>query len=99
MRVGLGTAAVGRHLRLHPVAATLGIFEEEVRPWEGTMQAIYSDEHRDLEGGYGLKYETTAAHPTFIAAFTPWQGAASHAELMDHARYCVGIGALLRDSS
>ena len=31
------------------------------------MQAIYSDEHRDLDGGYGLKYETTAAHPTFIA--------------------------------
>jgi long-chain-alcohol oxidase len=94
---GIGTDAVGRHLRLHPVSATLGIFEAEVRPWEGTMQAIYSDEHRDLDGGYGLKYETTAAHPTFIAAFTPWQGAASHAELMDQARCGVGIGALLRD--
>ena len=55
------------------------------------------DEHRDLDGGYGLKYETTAAHPTFIATLTPWQGAASHAELMDQARYSVGIGALLRD--
>lgn len=94
---GIGNDAVGRHLRLHPVSATLGIFDAEVRPWEGTMQAIYSDEHRDLDSGYGLKYETTAAHPTFIAAFTPWQGAASHAELMDQARYGVGIGALLRD--
>jgi long-chain-alcohol oxidase len=94
---GLGNSIVGRHLRLHPVAATLGIFEEEVRPWEGTMQAIYSDEHRHLDGGYGLKYETTAAHPTFIATFTPWQDAARHAELMDQARYAVGIGALLRD--
>jgi long-chain-alcohol oxidase len=94
---GLGNDAVGRHLHLHPVAATLGIFEEEVRPWEGTMQAIYSDEHRNLDGGYGLKYETTAAHPTFIATFTPWRGAARHAELMDRVRYGVGIGALLRD--
>jgi long-chain-alcohol oxidase len=94
---GLGNSVVGRHLRLHPVAATLGIFEEEVRPWEGTMQAIYSDEHRHLDGGYGLKYETTAAHPTFIATFTPWRDAARHAELMDQTRYSVGIGALLRD--
>jgi choline dehydrogenase-like flavoprotein len=94
---GLGNRVVGRHLRLHPVAATLGIFEEEVRPWEGTMQAIYSDEHRHLDGAYGLKYETTAAHPTFIATFTPWPGAAGHAELMDQARNAVGIGALLRD--
>jgi long-chain-alcohol oxidase len=94
---GIGNHVVGRHLRLHPVAATLGIFEEEVRPWEGTMQAIYSDEHRFLDAGYGLKYETTAEHPTFIATFAPWQGAARHAELMDRARYGVGIGALLRD--
>jgi long-chain-alcohol oxidase len=96
-RSGLGNSVVGRHLRLHPVAATLGIFDEEVRPWEGTMQAIYSDEHRDLDGGYGLKYETTAEHPTFIATFTPWQGAVRHAELMDRVRYGVGIGALVRD--
>jgi long-chain-alcohol oxidase len=96
-RSRLGNDVVGRHLRLHPVAATLGIFDEEVRPWEGTMQAVYSDEHRNLDGGYGLKYETTAEHPTFIATFTPWPGAARHAELMDRARYGVGIGVLLRD--
>ena len=96
-RSGVGTAAVGRHLRLHPVAATLAVFDEEVRPWEGTMQAIYSDEHRDLDEGYGLKYETTSEHPTFFAAFMPWRGAAGHAELMDRMRCEVGIGALLRD--
>ena len=27
------------------------------------MQAIYSDEHRYLDGGYGVKYETAAIHP------------------------------------
>jgi hypothetical protein len=96
-RSRLGNSVVGRHLRLHPVAATLGIFDEEVRPWEGTMQAIYSDEHRNLDGGYGLKYETTAEHPTFIATFTPWRGAESHAKLMGRLRYGVGIGVLLRD--
>ena len=58
--------------------------------------AIYSDEHRDLDGGYGLKYDDSGT-PDLIAAFTPWQGAASHAELMDQARYGVGVGALLRD--
>jgi long-chain-alcohol oxidase len=96
-RSGLGNGAVGRHLRLHPVAATLGLFDREVRPWEGTMQAIYSDEHRYLDGGYGLKYETTAEHPTFLAIFAPWRGARDHADLMDQMRYGVGLGALLRD--
>ena len=40
-----------------------GVYDEEVRPWEGTMQALYSDQHRNLDGGYGLKYETAAGHP------------------------------------
>ena len=39
-------------------------FDEKLDPWEGTMQALYSDEHRDLmDDGYGVKYETAAIHP------------------------------------
>jgi long-chain-alcohol oxidase len=94
---GLRNPNIGRHLRLQPVAAVAGIFDDEIRPWEGTMQAVYSDEHRDLDGGYGVKYETAATHPSLPAALLPWRGSAHHAELMRALPRLVGIGVLLRD--
>jgi choline dehydrogenase-like flavoprotein len=96
-RSGLRNPNIGRHLRLHPVAGVAGLFDEEIRPWEGTMQAIYSDEHRDLDAGYGVKYETAAAHPSLPAALLPWRGSERHAELMTGLPHLVGIGVLLRD--
>lgn len=96
-RSGVGGSAVGRHLRLHPVGAAFGLFDEEIRPWEGTMQAVYSDEHARLDGAWGLKYETTAIHPGLVAAALPWRGAAAHRELATSLRRMVAIGALVRD--
>jgi len=96
-RSGLGNAFVGRNLFLHPVGGALGFFDEEIRPWEGTMQALYSNELADLEAGYGLRYETTATHPGFVAAFLPWTGAAAHRELMLGLPRAAPVGVLLRD--
>ncbi len=99
-RSGLGNEHVGRHLHLHPATGVLGVFAEEIRPWEGTMQALYSDRHSDLDGaGYGLKYETAPVHPGLLAAFSPWPGATEHAELMALLPRVAGIGLLLRDRS
>ena len=56
-------ANIGKHLQLHPATAVFGVFDEELKPWEGVMQALYSDQYRDLDDGYGLKYETAAEHP------------------------------------
>jgi long-chain-alcohol oxidase len=99
-RSGLGNEHVGRHLHLHPATGVLGVFADEVRPWEGTMQALYSDQHSDLDGaGYGLKYETAPVHPGLLAAFSAWPGAAEHAELMALLPHVAGIGVLLRDRS
>ena len=63
LRSGLDNEHIGRHLHLHPVSNVCGVFEEEIRPWEGTMQAIYSDEFRQMTGNYGVKFETTALQP------------------------------------
>ena len=35
------------------------------------MQALYSDQHRNLHDGYGLKYETAANHPHLFINFAP----------------------------
>jgi choline dehydrogenase-like flavoprotein len=99
-RSGLGNEHVGRHLHLHPATAVVGRFAEEIRPWEGTLQALYSDEHSDLDGaGFGLKYETAPVHPGLLAAFSAWPGAAEHAELMAMLPHAGGIGILLRDQA
>ncbi|HEY3187537.1 MAG TPA: GMC family oxidoreductase [Solirubrobacteraceae bacterium] len=99
-RSGLTNAHVGRHLHLHPTTGVSGVFDEEIRPWEGTMQALYSDEHRDLDGaGYGLKYETAPVHPGVLVAFAPWESAREHRELVARLPQLTGIGLLLRDRS
>ncbi len=96
-RSGLQNANIGRHLRLHPATAVFGVFDEQLRPWEGVMQALYSDEHRDLHGGYGVKYETAANHPHLFVPFAPWRSARGHLELMEALSGTVPLGILLRD--
>lgn len=97
-RSGLTNREIGRNLRLHPATGVFGFFDEAVRPWEGTMQAIYSDQHRDLDGsGYGVKYETAAFHPSLFAAFAPWRSAAQYAELAGGIGRAGLVGVLLRE--
>ncbi len=96
-RSGLGNPNIGRHLHLHPVTAMWGEFDEEIRPWEGTLQAFYSDHFRNLTGSYGLKIETTAEHPSLAAAFFPWFGSWNNYALTLRLKNLVGLGVLLRD--
>jgi long-chain-alcohol oxidase len=97
LRSGLRNPNIGRRLRLHPATAAFGIFDEEIRPWEGTMQALYSDQHRHLDDGYGIKYETVPAHPALLTAALPWDGATEHARLMASLRRLSGIAVIPRD--
>ena len=97
-RSGLRNSEIGRNLRLHPATGVFGFFDRQVRPWEGTMQAIYSDEHVDLDGeGYGVKYETAPVHPSLFAAFAPWRGAEQFRELAHQLDHLGLVGVLLRD--
>jgi choline dehydrogenase-like flavoprotein len=98
-RSGLANRNIGRHLHLHPTTGVSGVFDEEIRPWEGTLQALYSDEHADLADGYGLKYETAPVHRGVLAAFAPWEGATESAGLLAELPRLSGIGVLLRDRS
>ena len=96
-RSGLSNPNIGKHLKLHPATAVWGVFDEELKPWEGVMQALYSDQHRNLDGGYGVKYETAANHPHLFISFAPWRGAARHFKLMEGLSSTVPMGVLLRD--
>ncbi len=96
-RSGLKNPNIGKNLYLHPATAVFGVFDEELKPWEGVMQALYSDQYRDLHDGYGLKYETAANHPHLYLAFSPWLGARHHFELMQALASTSPVGVLLRD--
>jgi choline dehydrogenase-like flavoprotein len=96
-RSGVANEHIGKNLLLHPVTAVFGEFDEELRPWEGTMQALYSDQLRDQHRGYGVKFETAPVHPGLAAGFLPWRGAERSRELMRRLPHVAGIGILLRD--
>ncbi|WP_082778232.1 GMC family oxidoreductase N-terminal domain-containing protein [Tsukamurella pseudospumae] len=98
-RSGLRNKRIGENLRLHPVTAVAGVFDEDVRPWEGGLQTRYSTEHADLDGdGYGVIYETGPASPGAITLFQPWQSAAQHAADMRALRNTVQVGVIVRDT-
>ncbi|AYF78813.1 FAD-binding protein [Nocardia yunnanensis] len=97
-RSGLGNRALGDYLRLHPATAVFGVFDEEIRPWEGGLQTRYSKQDRDLDGnGYGVIYETGPMTPGMSVGFQAWTGAAAHREQMLKLANTVAVGVITRD--
>jgi choline dehydrogenase-like flavoprotein len=90
---------VGHNLHLHPVTAVWGRFDEVVQPWTGTLQAVYSEELADLDGGYGARFETAPVHPAYLALGTPWESPEQFDARMRDLPYLSLIGILLRDRS
>jgi len=97
LRSGLENRHIGRHLHLHPVSHVCGVFDEEILPWEGTMQAIYSDQHRFLTANYGVKYETTALQPVIAMAVMPWREPEDFRRRMADLPRTSAVGVLVRD--
>ncbi len=90
---------VGKNLRLHPGTAAWGRFDDEVRAWEGTLQAVYSGEFRHWDGGWGPLFETVPIHPGAGSAAFPWLSASQHREMMTDYRHISFCANLTRDSS
>jgi choline dehydrogenase-like flavoprotein len=98
LRSGL-RGQVGHNLRLHPGTAAWGFFEEDVRAWEGTLQARYSAEFRHWDGGWGPIFETVPIHPASGAAAFPWFSAQQHRDFMETYRKVSFCAVLARDAS
>jgi choline dehydrogenase-like flavoprotein len=98
LRSGL-RGQVGRNLHLHPGAAAFGVFDDDVRMWEGTLQARYSDEIRDWDDGYGPIFETVPIHPGAGSTAIPWTSAAEHHERMGGYKNISHCAVLPRDKT
>src|SRR6266540_598796 len=98
LRSGLG-GQVGHHLRLHPGTAAFGVFDEDVRMWEGTLQARYSAELRSRLGEYAPIFETVPVHPGSGSTALPWVSSASHRALMERYANLSLCAVLCRDTA
>lgn len=98
LRSGL-RGQVGRNLHLHPGTATMGVFDDDVNIWEGTLQARYSSEFRHWDGGYGPIFETVPVHPGSGAVIVPWISSEHHRERMAGFGNIGFVAVLPRDRS
>jgi choline dehydrogenase-like flavoprotein len=94
MRSGLGNAAVGRNLHVHPACWVGAHYEEEVRGWDGVMQSYYVDEWESR----GVLLEATFTPPAFGGAWLAGSGA-EHQRALLGLRHIGSIGVQLTDRS
>jgi choline dehydrogenase-like flavoprotein len=98
LRSNIGGPAVGQHLRLHPVAALLGLYAEEQEAWWGPPHAGLIDEFANKNGdGYGFLIETAQYTTGAAAGFIPFASGAAHKEFMGRFPHASWALALVRD--
>lgn len=97
LRSRLGGPTVGEGLRLHPVAPTVGFYDEPVRMWSGVPQSVVSDAFARLDGAYGFRMEIPSALVGVLGAALPWRSAAEHRALIARADHASVIIPIVRD--
>ncbi|MEX0993338.1 MAG: GMC family oxidoreductase [Solirubrobacterales bacterium] len=83
---------IGRNLRIHPACWVGGIFDEEVRGWDGVMQSWYVDEWRDR----GLFMEATFTPLMFGVHWMPGVGEDFKRRIEDYGNLAI-VGVHLSD--
>ncbi len=97
LRSGIGGAAAGEYLRLHPCTATLGDYGEDMQSWWGAPHSGLINEFADTGDGYGFLIEGVQYTTGLGASALPWTTGAEHkAALADFRDAGTFIG-LVRD--
>ena len=90
---------VGKRTFLHPTTFTFGIYDEEVAPYYGAPQSLYSDEFvfkHGVDGPAGYKLEMMPMHPGLTGALMGGYGGDARNEIERLPNLASSI-ALLRD--
>jgi choline dehydrogenase-like flavoprotein len=97
LRSGIGGAAAGKYLHLHPVVSLSGLYADDQRAWWGPPQAGLSDQFARLEDDHGVLIECAHHSMAVPATAFPWLSGQQHKELMlELPRYAMFI-AIVRD--
>jgi choline dehydrogenase-like flavoprotein len=84
----------GKHLVLHPATKAIGVFDEDLVPWEGIPQSMYIDDLADD----GILFEGASVPPDFGSIGVPLFGR-DHQEMMSRYRNLGIFGLMISDSS
>ncbi|RAL14814.1 choline dehydrogenase [Aspergillus homomorphus CBS 101889] len=89
LRSGVQNWHIGRNLHIHPVLFGAAVFDEAIRPWEGSALTAVVKEFENLDGrGHGAKIETTVTLPPLFLPIFPWRGG------LDYKRFCAKLGSM-----
>ncbi len=97
LRSGIGGPAVGDNLRLHPCAAVVGYYADDLEGWKGAPHAGLVDEFENVEEGHGFLLEGAQYTTATAATAVPFTGGARHKQLMSDFRHGASFIGLLRD--
>ncbi|EGG03784.1 uncharacterized protein MELLADRAFT_78490 [Melampsora larici-populina 98AG31] len=94
---GGGTVGVGLHL--HPCSFVTGFFDEEIRPWEGSIMTSISCEVENLNGThFGSKVEVMFSNPgQFAGIGAKWRSSESHKQDMMEYKNSFTLVIICRD--
>ena len=99
MRSGLKNRHIGKNLKLHPTICVGGIYDTELRPWEGGILTSVVSSFENLDGhGHGTKLEACTMLPSTWLAFPAWRGGADWKRLAPRFRNMSGHISLARDA-
>jgi choline dehydrogenase-like flavoprotein len=93
-RLANSSGQLGRHLLVHPNVKAYGIFDEDVRPWQGAIQGWQVREFIDE----GILITTSGVPPPVAAMGIPYLGAEAHEVMKDYNRMLMA-GALVEDTT
>lgn len=97
LRSGIGGAAVGQYLRLHPGGAVSAVYKEKQRNWWGSPQTANCEQFTNTGDGFGFYMETPAFGPGFVASVIPWTSGRQHKEVITKVPYTSSFIWFLRD--
>lgn len=81
---------LGKNLFLHPVTVVRASYQQQVRPWEGSIMTGVVDLHE-------VKLEVPAMPPYMAATCTPWRGGQEYKEQLSNFHHWAAFIALTRD--
>jgi choline dehydrogenase-like flavoprotein len=92
-RLANSSGQVGENFLVHPNAKAIGVYDDDVLGWKGTIQGYQIHEFRDE----GIILTTSFVPPGLIALSFPWFGRESLAQMRAYNRMIVA-GALVEDT-
>ncbi|MBL7255569.1 GMC family oxidoreductase N-terminal domain-containing protein [Paractinoplanes lichenicola] len=94
---GIGGPEVGKNLHVHPSYFMSGVFDEDVRGWEGQILTSVSHDYEHVAGEHGFVVEAAPMGLGFWTALTPWQDGESHKREQLRLRHVSGVWGFARD--